>query len=246
MCGLSPYGRPVEEFLLDPPQVLDVKALGIPSIGVHLVDLGPLGRQAVDRVGLTHYPNVADFVEETRRLGVSRKMPPGFPFKELGRDAMLLLAHDRAWIGNAYLYQAERVRMGREHSISEYGAVKTAEAVTRYCPREIEDHRAEDFLGMCAALFWEDVEGGDLTVTAEEAIALGGGAIRERAVDRKIASTEYFGFRRPEGVRPDYAPALFMAVPILGFEVIEADDGSHEAAADRASASAIPVSVCAE
>ena len=43
-------------------------------------------------VGKTYYPFPSDFLEEARRMGVSKKVPRNFPFDELtpGKSRMLL------------------------------------------------------------------------------------------------------------------------------------------------------------
>lgn len=268
VCGTSPTGRDIEDFVICQPQPLDVKRLGIPSIGVHLVDFGgALGKRPVDRVGLSHYLNVADYVEETGALGMSRKFPPNFPFHELQKGAYLLLAHDRAWIGAPYLYQSERIRVGRDDYMSAYGGVTKAGAdPVKWCPRGVADHAPEEYMGHCAGLFWEDIEGGEPVLTAGEiakaegndhlpVAGFGAGygdarpGIRQRAVHRKIGSTEYTAYARPEmleGASPLYRPAIFMAIPILALEVIASPDGAHEQGMARASRSGIAVAVCDE
>lgn len=77
--GMGPGGRPLEDFLICPPQKINPAELGVRPIGVRLVQ-----HQAVwhtlDWMGSEHYPNVADMVEEVRRFGLSRRLPRTLDF----------------------------------------------------------------------------------------------------------------------------------------------------------------------
>jgi hypothetical protein len=102
-CGLSARGRPLEEFLLDPP-------LPIPA-GLDLVNkpqtwqrMLPSGEPALDGeglpifdlliwVGAEFYPYCPDFLEETRRYGASRRLNPNLDLSLLSRSSRMILAH---------------------------------------------------------------------------------------------------------------------------------------------------------
>jgi len=102
-CGLSPRGRPLEEFLLDPP-------MPIPP-GLDLVNkpqtwqrLLPSGEPALDEeglpifdlliwVGAEFYPYCPDYLEETRRYGASRRLNPNLDLSLLSRSSRMILAH---------------------------------------------------------------------------------------------------------------------------------------------------------
>src|SRR5579864_2467808 len=102
-CGLSPRGRPLEEFLIDPP-------LPIPA-GLDLVNkpqtwqrMLPTGEPSLDREGLPiydlliwvgqeHYPFVPDYLEETRHIGASRRLNPNLDLSLLSRSSRMILAH---------------------------------------------------------------------------------------------------------------------------------------------------------
>ncbi|SRR5579884_404733 len=103
--GLSPRGRPLEEFLFDPP-------LPIPD-GLDLVNKPQLwqralasGEPALDEeeqpifdlliwVGEEHYPYCSDYLEETRRYGASRRLNPNLDLSLLSRSSRMILAHPR-------------------------------------------------------------------------------------------------------------------------------------------------------
>src|SRR5262249_38923290 len=59
----SEDGAPIEYFLVDPPQPVELGALGIAPRGVHLIENEGVWH-VFDVVGQESYPNVADFVEE--------------------------------------------------------------------------------------------------------------------------------------------------------------------------------------
>ena len=102
-CGLSSKGRPLEEFLLDPP-------LPIPP-GLDLVNkpqtwqrLLPTGEPALDGEGLPifdlliwvgqeHYPYCPDFLEEVKQYGASRRLNPNLDLSLLSRSSRMILAH---------------------------------------------------------------------------------------------------------------------------------------------------------
>ncbi len=110
--GLSPYGRPIESFLFDPP-------LPVPD-GLDLVNkptlwqrVDPLsGEPMLDpetgnpiydlliHIGAEHYPEAVDYIEETRRLGASRRLNPNLDLSRLSRLSRMLLAHPRAIIAS--------------------------------------------------------------------------------------------------------------------------------------------------
>jgi hypothetical protein len=101
--GLSPHGRPLEEFLFDPP-------LPIPE-GLDLINKPLLwqrtlasGEPALDEndlpifdlliwVGAEHYPYCPDYLEETRRYGASRRLNPNLDLSQLSRSSRMILAH---------------------------------------------------------------------------------------------------------------------------------------------------------
>lgn len=96
---MSPDGQPVEFFLVDPavewrgPTTLRSPMFIEDRLGVTHLVLG---------VGATYYPFVPDFVEEVRRLGVSKRVPRTFEAARLSKDSKFLLMHPRSIPGFAY------------------------------------------------------------------------------------------------------------------------------------------------
>lgn len=129
-CGLSPYGSPLETFVLDPPIPLP-SDVDVSPLGVTLVE-GNGVTYIIDWVGGEYYPSVADFLEEVRRAGLSRRLPKNLDFSRLSEKSRILLVHARAGIENWREYP-ERIHP---------------------CPRG--NHKTTEF---CAGLWWEDVEG---------------------------------------------------------------------------------------
>lgn len=89
---LSPTGRPIEDFLVDPVVSWSGGQLRAPMLveskGVTHIVLG---------IGATYYPFVSDFVEETRRFGISKRVPRNFQVERLtAGKSKLLLAHPRS------------------------------------------------------------------------------------------------------------------------------------------------------
>ena len=97
-CGTSPYGKPIEEFLIDPPMPFKGKPFRAP-VTKEKDDV----KHLIIWVGEQFYPYCPDFIEETRRYGASRRIPftkdfdfEGFvPFK-----SRMYFIHPRAIITN--------------------------------------------------------------------------------------------------------------------------------------------------
>lgn len=132
VSNLSPTGKPIEFFLQDPPLVVNPRDFGLSAVGVKLIE-----RQGVyhiwDWVGSKFYPNVADFVEEVRRFGLSRRISNAVSFRKLTMKSRIILLHSRAYIDNYQDYK----RKGE-------------------CPKTPHVHTLECD-EMCARLWWEDV-----------------------------------------------------------------------------------------
>jgi hypothetical protein len=106
-------------------------------VGVQLLEFEGLWH-VVDIVGQEHYPNVADFVEETRRKGASRRLPRTLDFARLTPQSRLVLVHARAVVVNYYQYPQPPVLA---------------------CPKEVHLSELEE---PCAGLWWHDIPESDL------------------------------------------------------------------------------------
>src|SRR5512134_804276 len=96
-CPLSSGGRPIEDFLIEPPVKVDPNEIGLSPIGVKLIERKD-GVHVLDWVGKEGYPNVADFVEEVRHLGLSRRLPKTLDFTKITANSLIVLLHENAWI----------------------------------------------------------------------------------------------------------------------------------------------------
>ena len=176
----------------------------------------------VDWVGSRFYPNVADVIEEGRRMGFSRRISKSVDFSKLTRESTILLVHARAHLVNAYEYQRRRERP--EHRMM------------WPCPKDIAPHNLWDptapYGGMCIGLVWEDVE----TKVTDEST---------RDVTRAMPSFQYQAKRRPDGVEwPEYLPAIFMRLPIARIAVVaDPVGGTHRDTYERASKAGVPVEI---
>ena len=91
------------QFLLDFPE--DGKtALGLSPIGVQLVERDGVWH-ILDWIGSEHYPNVADFLEEVRRFGLSRRLAKTVDFSKLTERSKILVGfvHGTPFMTPAYL-----------------------------------------------------------------------------------------------------------------------------------------------
>lgn len=210
--GIGPNGRQLEDFLVDPPFVL-TSEMAVPDRGVKLIEHAGVWH-ILDRVGVTNYPNVLDFVEEARRFGVSRKLSPSLDFSKLTEDSRLLLVHERAHIDNYGRYVTEHWHME--------------------CPKDVDGH--PHLAAMCIAAWWKDL----LPSTADREV----GAPSPRPGDgklvwRKMPSFEYVAYTQHARIEPIYRPAIFASLPCSRLVVVKGND--HEAAFERARAASVPV-----
>jgi len=91
----SPVGKPIEHFIIDPPMEWD----GDPPIRSPIFVPGGEEdlKHVVLGVGREYYPTVPDFVEEARKIGISKKVRRNFDFSKLtkGKSRMILM-HPKA------------------------------------------------------------------------------------------------------------------------------------------------------
>ncbi|MBZ9715606.1 hypothetical protein [Deinococcus multiflagellatus] len=106
-CGLSLTGMPLEQFLHDPPVPVDPAQLGLSAQGVStIVDERGI-KHLIDLVGAAHYPYPADFIEEARVMGVSRKVPRTVDLTGLTGASLLILVHAKGSVVNAQAVSAD-------------------------------------------------------------------------------------------------------------------------------------------
>lgn len=216
--GLSPDGSPIENFLIDPPIIISPAMFGLAPIGMALVERGG-ATHIMDWVGSQHYPNVADFIEETKRFGTSRRASPSLDFSRLTKESRHLFVHSRAGLLNAASYV--------DALFDEFLGSDMAPTKERAfsCPKDKHPvHTAEACIGLC----WHDVEGGQ---------PIEGKA---RWITRVMPSFSYQAHSRPATVEPNHAPAIFMSLPITSIQIV-AGGADNGAAMEKAAKSQLPV-----
>jgi len=213
--GCGPDGLPLEHFIVDPPIVIDPAALGLSPIGVQLVERDGVWH-ILDWIGSEHYPNVADFLEEVRRFGLSRRLAKTVDFSKLTERSKILVVHARAHVENFGQYA--------DHWLG-----------VRYnrCPKELNTHNLPDGPDMCSGIFWQDVEHG---------LPAANDLNTDRVVIRTMPSFSYVAVRRADNITPIYEPAIFASFPITRLVVIRDPIGeSHQQSLDCANRSSLPV-----
>jgi hypothetical protein len=214
---LSKYGLPLEDFLCDPairiPDELELSTRGM------ILRTHEDGSQILyDWVGANNYPNVLDFVEEIRHLGLSRRIQSNFDFSQLNGKTKYCAVHPRGYVANESWYR----QYAQENPlVGEFGA----KFETPWpCPRGIHpiDH-TEDF--PCSGVWWHDIGPGHGTPTEKTRVV---------TVDQP-SGDPYIAMRRPLALLPVYYPAIVMVLPVVKLSVIKGPDGEHEKPLEQAS-----------
>lgn len=234
--GLSERGLPIESFYVDPPIRVNADELGLTAIGVKLVTRADGTTDVWDVIGSQHYPNVADFLEEVKRFGMSRRLPSSLDFARLGPGSKHVLLHARGYVANWRALELARregcPRVAGNHSLVLRGA--TPETADRYCPiPPTHDLAVPQHETLCAGLWWDDVTGGEPTLAGQAGVD----------VTRGMPSFRYGARRVAPEITRDYRLAVVAALPITNIAVIRAADGRHERVIEAAGKSALPVSL---
>ncbi|MDO9130970.1 MAG: hypothetical protein Q7U34_14000 [Anaerolineales bacterium] len=132
---LGDHGIPLEFYIVDPPRPVDLATLGLTAVGVKLVEVDGVWH-IFDVVGQEYYPYPADYVEETRYKGASRRLGAKLEFAKLGPESRLLLVHQKAIIANYDQYPQPPVVL---------------------CPKGLVEHQSAPLPSMCAGLWWHDL-----------------------------------------------------------------------------------------
>lgn len=233
-CPLSPYGVPLEDFLCDPPIVIDTKEMGVTPVGVKLMERNGVWH-IIDWIGSTHYPNTADFVEEVRQFGLSRRLPQTLDFKRLTKDSRILTVHSRAWIDNFLPYYENEQDCGKLDLDRCPKFLEHHKNLSLFREKgELQKHAGVNFypLEPCIRLWYQDLTEGEADTE------------NPRHVVRKMPSFEYKGLTRPEGVEPEYKVAIFASFPIHNLAVINDPEGqTHNRSLSLAEEARIPVNL---
>ena len=131
-CGTSPYGEPIEHFLIDPPLPYNGDPFRAPLVqernGVKDV------KDLIFWVGQEFYPFCPDFIEETRYLGVSKRVPVNFDWSGVTPfQSRMFFIHPKALVD------------------------ETKESVDR-CPKDIPAHEKGEEFCLRSLYFFVDAE----------------------------------------------------------------------------------------
>lgn len=215
----APNGLPVERFLLCPPVRVDLEALGISPVGMHLIQ-GSDGTQHIgDYIG-SQYANVLDLIEEGQLLNFSRRIPSTFPFELLSPQSRYLPIHPRGWINNFKAYfKAEPSGMPDEFACAQ--RKRTGH----------EFNRAET--EMCMRLWRQDLSEG-WAISNQETAGKPPEYVARLGERQLPCNGSYVGLRRPDGIEPSYAPAIIASLPVGRIVGVKSKDGRHRAKMERA------------
>lgn len=207
---LSATGLPLEDFLCDPARLIPDE-LELSTRGMILRTAEDGSQILYDWIGANNYPNVLDFVEEVRAMGLSRRIQSNFDFSQLNGKTKYCAVHPRGYVANETWYR----QFNQEHPIlGKDGVERTAPWP---CPRGIHsiDH-IEDF--PCSAVWWNDITPGHGRATDIDRIVM---------VDQP-SGKPYVAMQRPNGIVPIYEAAIVMVLPLRKLTVIRGEDGEHE------------------
>lgn len=213
VLATSPFGTPLEDFMICPPIPIDLQAMGFSSQGMNLFQDSEGTYHILDVVGVDHYPTVPDFIEEGVTGGFSRL----FPKPQLAAAIPLLdpiksrhyLAHAMAVIENPaelYLSMLDDTRWSGE------------------CPKEFVDHipevyeRKEGQVSSCLANLWQCIK----PRKDEELFE------NERYFWRSKVYGNFKAAVAPDKYNPDYTYGIFMMIKPHFEIVFDSIESKHE------------------
>lgn len=213
-CGTGSGGRALEHFLCDPPipMTCDTK------VGVELIERGGVVH-VLDWVGENAYPYAADFLEEGRRYGFSRRVSKTLDLSRLSFESRLLVVHARGLVTN---HQDVRPAMpeGYNQAYDSKGLRKPAHE--HHCGHlertSIPGHHLPNpHNHACTRDLW--------TLPPANRVFDGD----PPRYERHFASIQYEVFPlSPDAPVPETTPALVASLPITNVSVVKAEGGSHQ------------------
>ncbi|HEU5374132.1 MAG TPA: hypothetical protein VFV38_01715 [Ktedonobacteraceae bacterium] len=216
--GVGPWGVPFEAFLLDPPRPLPpgLDLVNKPRIMPREwltgnLEVDTFGRTIYDlciHIGATFYPWGPDFLQEARRLGVSRRLPATLDLKLLNRASRMWLAHAKAIPLNwQELSPPDRCKKVLERH-----------ALAWYTAHQVDYRRDLDRIGPCIFKLWD-------LIPSDQAETITGQPGERPLCMRRIGSTLY-PYRPTEESVSGWAEAFLLAIPLTGFSLIQDADGN--------------------
>jgi hypothetical protein len=228
-CGVSPYGSSLEHFLFDPPLPLpdgvdlvnkpQLWARTDPVSGEPILDLetnAPV-YDVLIWVGAEHYPEATDYIEETRRLGASRRINPQLDLSKLTCRSRMLLAHPRAIIASWQdLIPPQRCKKCLPYHDQVFYAERYQDQLV--VGEGIDATHDNERVGPCVFKLWE-------VLPKDEAIETFEREGHHPLCLRQIGSTIYEYTLTGEQVS-GWQPGFLLGLPITGIALIEYQDGS--------------------
>jgi len=224
--------------------------LMLSDVGVKLIerptpDGDPSGIWDVwDIVGQENYPNVADMIQEIKKLGVSRRIAANEEFAKLSSQSKLILLHRRAFIANytdyygaLFVENQDLIVNNQELMASDLACPHAVLAYTIGFTGQV--HSCDPDIApteeMCLGTVYDDVVEGE---------SLYDPGLKPRTVQRTIGDTVYLARHKPDGVVPTYELAIFGRFPIAKIDVIrDLSQGTHEKRMLDAAKSSLPISL---
>ncbi len=254
-CGLSPHGRPLEEFLLDPPLPVPagVDLVNKPQVWQRTLPTGEAMRDATGQpiydiliwVGGAYYPYCPDFIEEVRRYGASRRLNPNLDLSLLSRASRMILVHpcarNLAWQAQTPPETCHKAIPGHAIALADIGEqpagderIPNATVMPQQLPLVEQEQTHGPQTGPCLFKLWDlipqEAAQTVIAVSTPESAEGEDGAKHQRHPARPlclraIGSTVYQ--YRPTGESAaGLAPGIFATLPITGVAFIRFADGS--------------------
>ncbi len=215
--GVGPNGFALEHVLFDPPLPLPPgldlanKTHILPRIRNGVQEQDESGRGIFDlymHIGEAFYPFAPDYLEETRRLGASRRLSPHLDLTLLTRASRMVLAHPKAIARNWQdLQPPARCNKGRPR----HDRASLATLADDFPHLEQHD-------GPCLFKLWELIPPEQAQVREEH-------EGRPSLFLRRCGSTVYAYTPTNEPVTA-WTEAFLAALPLTGFSLIQYADGS--------------------
>ena len=246
----SPYGKPLEDFLVDPPIPIHPGEIGVTPVGVRGVEDAAGIYHVFDWVGSEHYPHVSDAIEEGRHYGFSRRAEgSGIDYARITARSSLVLIHARAAFGNPNEFAEALVRdrlapwqcpVSDSYSYSQK-TEKSRAIVDRHCgifARRLgrPDEPIPELRETCLGLHYHDFASTEVVREFDDSLAT-------RQFPPKNPQFEYGAHVRPEGFKPVYQIAIFAQLPLGSVEIVRdpADPARESAQFEKAKVAKIDV-----
>jgi hypothetical protein len=235
----SPYGAPLESFLFCPPIVLEdseIQEFGISPSGMSLLKRpqpdGSIIYHVADWIGVSHYPDIWDFLSEGNALNFSRRVPSTFDFSKLTKESRIYFIHARGWIENWH----------------EYFEHEPTYPLTKCCPHDVASYKMNGRFPVisehshsykhetfCSRLWKQDLTNSKQTSVEYLKTESPNAEIAQRLIRKKLpCGATYDGFLRPIGINPVYKIAIIGAFPLGRIAVVKSPDGKHTTKTEKA------------